>query len=391
MKRNFVKAASVAAGLAALSLLFSCKSDGDHSYSVETAELDGYAQMFFEYAEQYGYDFASDGLILRFADLDDSKGGVCYIDHKPILIEINRDYWNNRLTGKGNEEDCKQDLIFHEMAHGFLRREHTNETLANSEWKSIMRGDNLVNGRVSNIAFRGMRKEYYIKELFDSDAEAPWWSDYEPDLSAVESSETTVMQASGSSRYWNLSTTSQLSASIENGVYVVSNSSSSTNYYLPLNYFSLSVSGNFYYEAEIRLSSDDADSYAGIFFGNGQLVNDIYLTFNNSHKMLVSKTGSISTQLYFEDLAANASNKIALRRQSDTIYVYQNDRFVHHFELGDYVISGSSLGFVVPAASTVYVSSATIKTTSPYRSESEIVEIMTEPREFEEDYEVVSY
>src|ERR1035437_9451238 len=70
----------------------------------------------------------------------------------------------------------KEDLIFHELGHGLLKRDHLNLTLENGDWKSIMCGGDKVGTRSWNINYKGIRRNYYIDELFDENTPAPDFS-----------------------------------------------------------------------------------------------------------------------------------------------------------------------------------------------------------------------
>ncbi|HQG68001.1 MAG TPA: hypothetical protein PLW20_05305, partial [Paludibacteraceae bacterium] len=136
-------------------LLLSCKDS--HAYRVDSA-FSTYLYTFQSEAAKRGqvFNFQQEGLIMEFADLTDNKAGLCHYE-KPIRIEIDRTYWND-ISKYAGAEYMKEDVIFHELGHGFLGREHLNDVLENGDWKSMMCGGQKVNNRAWNINYRGIRR-----------------------------------------------------------------------------------------------------------------------------------------------------------------------------------------------------------------------------------------
>ena len=87
---------------------------------------------------------------VNFGSLKDAVG-ICY--YVTGNIEIDREYWNT------HGEAAKEELIFHELGHCVLGREH-NEHMIGDCPASIMY-PTLTPGCYKK------HKDYYIKELFD--------------------------------------------------------------------------------------------------------------------------------------------------------------------------------------------------------------------------------
>lgn len=85
-------------------------------------------------------------------------------------IGIERGFWNE------SEESAKEWLIFHELGHCVLDRDHDNQKLDNGMWKSLMRGGTFsgIDSRIP-LCYIWERQEYYIDELFDPNVAAPDW------------------------------------------------------------------------------------------------------------------------------------------------------------------------------------------------------------------------
>ena len=146
-----------------------------HEYRVDDEFLP-YIDRFEHEAQKHGrqINFENTGLIVEFADLKDNQAGLCYAE-KPIRIEIDRAYWAAIATTQGADL-MRENLLFHELGHGVLGREHLNSTLSNGDWKSMMCGGDRVDNRPWNINYRGVRRDYYVDELFNESSPEPDFS-----------------------------------------------------------------------------------------------------------------------------------------------------------------------------------------------------------------------
>lgn len=361
--------------LAACALLFAACNNLPKDQYID-AEFKPYTDRFFSYARQYGLDVEKYGLHIEFADLGNDRAGQCFMDSRPVYIQIDRDYWYNVIEDISNSEDVREDLIFHEMGHGFLNRGHTNGVLDNSDWQSIMCGDELPHGRSSNINYRGFRKEYYIDELFNAPVDKPSWSSYVPDFSKLQ--EQSILHADGTDNtYWYLSASplDKCYSRIENGQYTISNNSD-LPYIIPFGAKSKrpDISDGVYFSASLRAETS-TDEYAGI--AAGQLdgsTNLYYLRYNNSGMCIVGETScSPFLEIYKADFSSNTI-EIGIRANSDTIYLYLNGSFLYHFEMGDLTHEGNDFGFVVPPGCTLYVDNAELRSSSTYLRDCEATE-----------------
>lgn len=349
----------------------SCKDSGSDVHNVD-AEFEPYIQKFFSDAERYNCEIKDKNIVMKFAHLTDGKAGVTYMNRVPTYIEIDIDAWKS-MTGP-NELNEKENLIFHEMGHGILRRYHLNDVLNNGDWKTMMCGDELPNGRGSNINYRGMRKEYYIKELFTQTTEVPAWSTYVPDFSGLQ--EQTLLQATpGKPEYWLVGKEDgKFEAKIENSTYRYTSLTDNATY-IPLRNQNKAtdiydVTKDFLYEVRIKVSSEKSDPSFGIGFANHNLVE-----INPMHYLLCTKDKKFVNigensckapfiQLYNESINPEDYNTLAIRKQKDTLYYYLNGKFIYHNDITELPVKGSSFGFLVSGNSTVYVTMATISVPS---------------------------
>lgn len=347
--------------------LISCKESSKHAYDV-TGEFEPYVQRFYEYAEYYNAPIYSNNLVMRFANLPDHVAGRTYMNRIPVVIEIDRENWEN-MTGP-NIENQREDLIFHEMGHGLLRRHHDNTVLADGDWKSIMCGDSLPDNRANNINYRGMRKEYYLKELFTQTTETPDWSTYKPDFSGLEESELLKATAE-TTNCWLTGEKESYKAGFEDGKYFF-HSISTFSQYVPLlsldkNPAIYDVTKDFYFEANIKAESGlHADPSCGICFlkrVKDDLIPLHYITCSIKKYVDIGENSCATPfiQLYSNLLHPDGFNKIAIRKQGEYLYYFINGEFVYYNDLKGLPVEGKNFGFLVSSNTTITVDYATIK------------------------------
>lgn len=383
MKPGLKYAISAAAVVLAVS---ACDNSPKDEYT--EPEFKPYVERFFEYARQYGLGHVEDyGLHIEFADLTDGRAGQCFMGSRPVHIQIDRDYWYNSIAGIGNSEDVREDLIFHEMGHGFLDRGHTNGVLENNDWQSMMCGDELPHGRASNINYRGFRKEYYINELFNAPVDKPAWSTYVPDFTDLR--EQTVIRAYGDGNegwYMPASPFSDIETKIENGSYVVSNLST-LPYIVPVGGKRdlPDIADGAYFEAKMRASGLNGD-FAGIAVGKyGNDINMYFLRYDTEGMCIVGETSCSPFLEIYDERFSSETNVLGIRTRSDTVYLYHNGEFLYHFEMGTLTHTGDVFGLVVPPLSTVYVDYAEIRSeAAALRSAEEKPSRQAAPFTFEE-------
>ncbi|MFK8009651.1 MAG: putative metallopeptidase [Saprospiraceae bacterium] len=158
-------------GLIASLLFFGCKKDDANEYTVNS-DFEEYVQRFIDEGAARGVeiDFSDTGLLIEYSDrIVNGASGYCYLGDHHIVID--KSEWPD-LT-----DTQKEYLIFHELGHCELDRQHKNNQFDNLLWQSLMRGDPLV-GTQQNIPvpYYGFRKNYYRDELFNQNTSAPDWS-----------------------------------------------------------------------------------------------------------------------------------------------------------------------------------------------------------------------
>lgn len=134
----------------------------DDDYQSIDPELRPFVDAFVSEARQRGVIVDIYRLKLHFGDLKGEAQGRC--NHKTHQVIIDSIAWR--------QVDGPEELIFHELGHLYLRREH-EEAKIGRYYKSIMAG--VGDGNYERKG-RSYQRQYYIDELFNPEAERPEWS-----------------------------------------------------------------------------------------------------------------------------------------------------------------------------------------------------------------------
>ncbi|MEM7658145.1 MAG: hypothetical protein AAF399_18610, partial [Bacteroidota bacterium] len=129
-------------------------------------EIKPYVDRFQKEAQLRGLDFSTELASISYTFEETSFGGVCYRLENRFIV--NRSVWND-YTDQG-----KEYLVFHELGHCILDRDHENEYLIAGECSSIMKGTEDGKRCRRNLAAEIWRT-YYVDELFDTDTPTPDW------------------------------------------------------------------------------------------------------------------------------------------------------------------------------------------------------------------------
>ncbi len=150
--------------LVCLFLLIAC---GRNPTTEEISELGPYFERFEAASAQFGRDTSGDHrVILLFGGLKNGEIGVCEQSplHSPrVLVD--------RATWLAHSDDGREAMIFHELGHCLLGRDHKDDL---TTMRSPL-GDRALQTPASLMHSRGVRattyasdRNYYLKELFSS-------------------------------------------------------------------------------------------------------------------------------------------------------------------------------------------------------------------------------
>jgi len=140
-----------------VSILNSCSKED----TVETDdELIPYFELFADEASTRGFAVDYEGARIEglIQDIpDNSIQGQCFHNEKkPNKVIIDIDYWENA------DKLEKEFIIFHELGHCFLKREHLDDAHPDGSCVSIMHS----NPGVCNFNLKSDNREEYLDELF---------------------------------------------------------------------------------------------------------------------------------------------------------------------------------------------------------------------------------
>ncbi len=319
-----------------------CHDEPD--YRVD-GSLNEYLQRFLHEGALRGktFDLKAQGIILEYGDLEGGVAGRCYYEN-PIRIVIDNAYWDG-ISSSPNAEDLKENLVFHELGHGLLDRRHTNEYLPNGDWKSIMCGGLVKDDRSWNINYRGIRRAYYLDELFNSNAPIPYWANKQFTDSVTE--QLIVQDDFNSAIFWPIGNNESYAASYANGYYRFENKNAYGIFVArPV---SINSDEDFYLETSLKIESTLLDKQAGLMFGYGQIpISANYFTVSNKNRSFIGHNTCYGwyTELLQAGLQSNEYNTLAIRKIGDEIYYYINGACVYYDQLSINKI-GNAFGFEV--------------------------------------------
>ena len=149
------------------------------AYQVDPV-LTPYIESFISEAAKRGHTIEKKNLIARFSKASDGAlcGSCNSLSSDPNIQKIISIYNINPCWFNDQQLET---LVFHELGHCILGREHLTDTLINGDPKSIMVPDNLalyapclypIGNQPCNMSFK---REYYLNELFDPNTTPPNW------------------------------------------------------------------------------------------------------------------------------------------------------------------------------------------------------------------------
>lgn len=359
MHTNFIKIFYILI----LILLVSACSD-IHEYRVEE-EFTKYVQRFEMEAAKRGKDFdlQNTGLIVEFADLKDEQAGLCHYE-KPIRIEIDRAYWK-AISATAGADLMKENLLFHELGHGMLGRDHLNTTLENGDWKSIMCGGEKVNDRPWNINYRGIRRNYYVDELFNESAPEPDFSTMQFSVDTSGFERQIFLGFDNNANPVNVSDNESYSISVDNNR-LKFQSKIDYSYFIYL-VKSVDILSDFLFETDIQCQSKNTTDQYGIILENyNSSSEDVeFFSVNNDSKMYMGNRSwySFYTQISRPEIKKGGINKLKILKKATMLYYFINDVYVYCSEME---LTGSQVdfGFIVPAKGIVWLDNLQIRQNS---------------------------
>ncbi|NCB68364.1 MAG: hypothetical protein EOM47_05890 [Bacteroidia bacterium] len=342
-----------------LILLIALSACNDRTEYRVDPEFEPYVTLFTAEAALRGYhfNFEQTGLIIEFADLKDNKAGLCHFE-KPIRIEIDKSYWKAIGEYPGGNL-LREHLIFHEMGHGILDRDHLNQLLPNGDWKSLMCGGERVDGKSWNINYADERRTYYLQELFDKNTAMPDFAD--PVFSADSSGFENVFflsfdSESKSDAGWSMTDVISHKISIENKRLRFESKSEAAFFVLVRP--AVDVLTDFIFELDMECHSNDINAQSGIVFGSNEAGNESleYFSVNKRNSVFTGNKNmySFRVELRPENVSKSGRQKFKVLNNNSKNYMFLNDKYIYNLSY-THNGNGNSFGFLVPPGATIWL------------------------------------
>jgi len=280
-----------------LLLAFSCEKEAVTKIEVDP-EFQPFVDSFVAEAEKRGVniDFEKTGLSLTFGEVPANANGVCSGLREGISstheIIIDRNRW------KGDNEFDKERLIYHELGHCHLLRGHTADTLPNGEWTSLMRGVPPDGFGYRSFNMTGIRRDYYIDELFDEDIATPEWANLTANYDDITEDQ------------------KELLFEVKNKIEL---------------FRSTDLSGDFEIEMEFILTDDFLVNALGVYWG-GFGEKSMTMAFSTGNLFIINRLegyGILRTYESFNGFRLNQSCKLTVRRIGEKYFYFANERFLY--------------------------------------------------------------
>lgn len=174
-------------GLMLIFMIASCEKEKQFEYRVDDT-FEVYVDQFYEEAAKRGIAIPRNNLIIEFTNEPTNdfcgecrKAGNIEQSQRTIRIQNSNNCWKDRLDLN------KETLIFHELGHCLLDREHMDEYYDDGSPKTIMTtfddgpyspciyvldGGNNADQAECN---RANRRDFYLDELFGISPNFPFW------------------------------------------------------------------------------------------------------------------------------------------------------------------------------------------------------------------------
>lgn len=239
-------------------------------------------------------DLSTIGLEIQFGDATNSTDvlGSCDRDHH--IVTISEVDWNNLSNNH------REALIFHELGHCILDRDHETDRLSNGEVASIMWPS--IQGKLF-----GARRKYYVDELF----EHTFPVSQEPDW------------VSNSAIY---------------NVPFARDSIKQIDIVNVLNEQILIDSlRNFEIEFEIETLTDER---SGLAWGSEDLNTALFVTVQKPMQVDIETGRQLYGRIYhepFSEIADKNFNKISIRRIDSDYFFFVNEQFIFWMEFFPFV------------------------------------------------------
>lgn len=364
-------------------VLTSCVNREQKVYEVPE-ELEPHVASFIVEAANRGKRLVIDDLIIDYRDnifiKQKKAAGLCTrrYGHTPVIhIDSNSVNWKASAA-------AREQIIFHELCHCILGRSHTDDTLPNGNYKSIMRsgGETLYGPYLT-----AYKRAHYIDELFEPDISNPPWSQIiESYFTETNFKDTiyneffmdsifvdTVLTANplkvDSIQYgnWMLGENENTSRQVKNN-HLEFKSISKGSYFIP---FEVKLDTFDYFQIDVFFKFYEGNKGNACFYWGGSYIGDLYsiAISNNGYVSIgLSGQGTMFAKkgcLIFEDQI----NQLTIRKKNGNYFFFINQQLVdnQHFE----ALKGNLMGIGVSNGPTTVLWDGIVITAGKSRDSSE--------------------
>ena len=331
--------------IGAIIILSACSKD--KVYNVPP-EVEVYVQRFEDEAQARGYDIEIKRLKVNFVD-NLSNGGDAIAGRcnnpggRTPHIELSSDFLEM-------SPEVQEQLVFHELGHCVLEREHVDAFMSNGHYSSIMNTHYWT-----YLEGQEYKRDHYLNELFNPYRIEPHWTRTIITHGDVAASQKTTLFSDdfdNNSNGWNLVNSNGHSISISGGQLLMS--SSTTQGLAALRNFNIPGSDNYEIEASYRVVVD-RDQTNAIFFQ----VDGIYHFFGIDRGEdvsigLLTNPESVVTGTR-EGIDAGEYHTFTMRKLDDQMLFFIDGTLQDYRIVGQQSVEG--FGFLIGAAAQIEVQS----------------------------------
>ncbi|MEM6632379.1 MAG: hypothetical protein AAF694_22090 [Bacteroidota bacterium] len=316
------------------------------------AEVQVYVDRFVEEANKRGVnvDVSDLGISVREHIHPVRAAGACHYfsesEHPHIYIDTTSLNWQH-------SEYTREMLVFHELGHCLLDRDHRVDLLENGNYASLMRSDK---GVLFGTRLNAYKRAYYLDELFNENQGPPGWSALR-DTAQIPSNSIVFQEDFEDNRYnWKLGNTGQSRREIENDALHIQSLAKGAIF--TGKHISISPYQDFEVEAKIRLVEGNrpvllqwgGDSPESLFyFGYGA---DRFAMLGHT------QTGIIGGRTH-PALRTNGFNHLRIRKTGNTYTFFINNEVFDQTQFEP--LEGDLWGFYIGSYGKIEISHFSIK------------------------------
>jgi hypothetical protein len=295
--------------------------------SIAYLQVDSLVRVFKEEAQKRSKIPFFEGVTIKF--LSGKTRGTLGYSWVNGLIELDSTGWYLLKVPE------KEYLLFHQLGHETLLRDHYNKTSTSGEYYSIMHdGLALTDYTDADLGYLyGLRRKYYLDELFDKTTPAPDWLENPKPYNSIkpENKQLVAKETFDDNRNnWNLNL-----GKIENGVLkVIKKSNDVIN-----SPFQIDTKQNFEIEFEAKIA-DLGDKFTFTFAKYG-----FQADFQWKKNLLFFPFFTYPIHLDNTPAKPNAVHKYTIRKVNDQYFYYIDEAYIYVFDAVNYSTK-QLIGFV---------------------------------------------